>query len=105
MTKVIIDPGVCGFQTTITVQSEDMQNAVVRAESQCPAVMKLVESLGELDSYTEIFNKFGQSEVFKAANANCRHAACPVPTGIIKGLEVECGLALPRDVSIRIIKE
>jgi hypothetical protein len=105
MTKVVIEPGVCGLKTTVAVQSDDMQNAVVKAESQCPAIMKLVESLGELDSFTEIFNKFGESEVFKAAKAHCSHAACPVPTGILKGLEAECGLALPRDVSIQITKE
>ena len=33
------------------------------------------------------------------------HPACPVPTGIIKAIEVEAGLALPRDVATKISKE
>jgi hypothetical protein len=32
----------------------------------------------------------------------CTHSACPVPVGIIKAVEVEAGLALPADVSIKI---
>lgn len=105
MTKITVDPGICGFKTIIVVESSDKQNAAVTAESQCPAVMQLVESLDTLDSYNEIFKKFGESEVFKSAKASCKHAACPVPTAILKGLEVECGLALPGDVSINIEKK
>lgn len=36
---------------------------------------------------------------------NIKHAACPVPSAIIKGVEVACGLALPKDVEIKIAKE
>jgi hypothetical protein len=35
----------------------------------------------------------------------CTHAACPVASGIIKAVEVEAGLALPGDVSIKISKD
>jgi hypothetical protein len=35
---------------------------------------------------------------------HCTHAACPVPVGIIKAVEVETGLALPADVSIKLSK-
>jgi hypothetical protein len=34
----------------------------------------------------------------------CTHAACPVPVGIIKAIEVEAGLALPVDASIKVSK-
>jgi hypothetical protein len=32
----------------------------------------------------------------------CSHAACPVPVGIIKAIEVESNLALPADVTIKV---
>jgi hypothetical protein len=35
----------------------------------------------------------------------CSHAACPVPVGIIKAIEVEAHLALPADVTIKLSKE
>jgi hypothetical protein len=36
---------------------------------------------------------------------HCFHAACPVPVGIIKAIEVEAKLALPKDVLMKIAKE
>ena len=35
---------------------------------------------------------------------HCPHAACPVPVGIIKAIEVEAKLAVPADVSIKLFK-
>jgi hypothetical protein len=35
---------------------------------------------------------------------HCPHPACPVPSGILKAVEVAAGLALPRDASIVIRK-
>jgi len=39
------------------------------------------------------------------AAKHCKHAACPVPSGIIKAIEVAAGLALPKDASIQVSKE
>jgi len=38
------------------------------------------------------------------ATKHCPHTACPVPVGIIKAIEVEAGLALPADATIRLSK-
>jgi hypothetical protein len=34
----------------------------------------------------------------------CTHAACPVPVAIVKAIEIEAGLALPTDVTIKLSK-
>jgi hypothetical protein len=39
------------------------------------------------------------------AAKHCKHAACPVPSGIIKAIEVASGLALPKDASITVTQE
>jgi hypothetical protein len=39
------------------------------------------------------------------AAKHCKHAACPVPSGIIKAVEVASGLALPKDASIQVSQE
>jgi hypothetical protein len=36
------------------------------------------------------------------ATKHCKHAACPVPSGIIKAVEVASGLALPKNASIQV---
>jgi hypothetical protein len=33
------------------------------------------------------------------------HPACPVPSGILKAIEVAAGLALPKDASIKPSKD
>jgi hypothetical protein len=43
-------------------------------------------------------------KIHEAGHKHCYHAACPVPVGIIKAMEIEAGLALPEDVTIRLSK-
>lgn len=105
MTEVKVNPGVCGFVTCIKVDSEDMQNATIEIITDCPNIKPMAQELKEVDGYEECFSKFGESKVYELANKYCKHAACPVPTAIIKGIEVACGLALPRDVEIKLNKE
>ena len=40
----------------------------------------------------------------KIGAEHCYHPACPVPVGIIKAIEIEAGLALPADASIKLSK-
>jgi hypothetical protein len=105
MTKATVDAGICGFSIAITVDSQDSQHATARIETACPNLKPLETIPLELDAYKECFSKIGESSAFEFARAYCRHPGCPVATGIIKALEVECGLALPKDASIHIEKE
>ena len=41
----------------------------------------------------------------RLAAEHLAHPACPVPSGILKAIEVESGLALPKDASIKPRKE
>ena len=104
MKTVQINPGVCGFTTEIKAATEDGQNVKLEIRSGCAHVQKLAELLGgETDGYAVCFARFGDGPVFAAAREACRHAACPVPMGIIKCIEAECGLALARDVEVKFI--
>jgi hypothetical protein len=104
MVKVDVDPGICGFKTTIRVYSQDLQKARVEIDTECPDIQKMKKEIEEVDAYTEIFAKIGSSPVYNTARKHCKHAACPVPMAILKGIEVASGLALPRDVKIKIDK-
>jgi hypothetical protein len=44
-------------------------------------------------------------KTLRMAAKHCKHAACPVPSGIIKAIEVASGLALPKDALIKVIQE
>jgi hypothetical protein len=104
MVEVKLNPGICGLNTIIKVDSEDMQNAVIEIVTECPNIKPMEQELKEVDGYEECFSKLGDSKVYELAKKYCKHAACPIPSAIIKGVEVACGLALPKDVDIKISK-
>jgi hypothetical protein len=102
MAKVIVDAGICGFTTTIRTSSNDGQTVMVRLETDCPNLARLAEEPIEVDAYSECLVKFGESPLFETLRNHCKHPGCPVYSGIIKGIEVSAGLALPKDVSISV---
>ena len=104
MIEVMVNPGICGLKSTIKAESSDMMNAAITIESECPAVMKLAETVQTVDAMKDIFSPFGTSSVFQKAEAALTHATCPVPTAILKAAEASCSLALPSDVVIKIKK-
>jgi hypothetical protein len=102
MTKADVNPGICGFATTVTCEVDDAYQATIVIESQCAHVAKLSQELGEVSVLGELRVPINETAVYRAA-AICRlHAACPVPSAILKAIEVSAGLALPADVHVSI---
>lgn len=99
-----IDAGVCGFHTVVTAKSENGRICRLTIESDCPNVRRLAAELHEVDGYAQVAYGRGRPTVHELADVHLQHAACPVPSGIIKAIEVACGLALPADVSISVSK-
>lgn len=104
MIHVNVDPGICGFKTEIGVCSADLQDATITFKTECPNLKPLEQELTEADGYQECFAQIGSGAVYERVRKYCRHAACPIPAAIIKGIEAACGLALPKDVHIEISK-
>ena len=104
MSKAIIQPGICGFTTTVEVTTIGKRNCSIAIESECPHIQKLASVLTEVDPFTEISFRGEGPKVLKLGTEYCSHPACPVPVGIIKAIEVEARLALPKDVQITLEK-
>jgi hypothetical protein len=103
MSTATIHSGMRGFTTTVIAQTEE--DAVkLSITSDCEAIRKLAEYLPAVNPYIEISFRRAIPQTYQEAIKYCTHAACPVPAGIIKAVEVESGLALPADVSIQIRK-
>ena len=109
MTKVVINPGVCGFITTVTAvaDEEDETELTVTLKSGCGSVREMMEQLGSsFNAYEECLVKPGNGKIYGyAAQHFPIHAACPVLSGIIKCMEAESGLALKRNASIEFVHE
>ncbi len=104
MATIKVDPGICGLMTELTVTAEDGMNAVFEVKTDCPYIKNLVEAVPTVNGYEEVFAKYGDGKIALAAKEYCSHAACPVPTGMLKGVEIVCSLALPKEVKIEIEK-
>ena len=103
-TKVIINPGACGFPATVVVEKNEDENFSVTITSECPMVSKLGTEIAEL-TMGDVFKGLMNNPVYKKGATCLRHVACPVPSGILKALEVEAGLNVPKDVSITFVTE
>ena len=81
---------------------EDGKNISISLETECEMIEKMSEDLASVNKMT-VFTGFLSNPVYKSAAAHLKHTACPVPSGIIKAMEVEAGFCLPKDVSITFI--
>ena len=68
------------------------------------AIQKLAAELTEVDPLQEVSFRGSGPLTHRLAACHLRHAACPVPVGIIKAVEVAVGLALPADATIKVSK-
>lgn len=103
MTKVVINPGACGMQVTVEVEKKEGKIFSVRITTECEMVEKLGKEIPEL-TVMDAFKRLQDNPVYKKGATCLKHVACPVPSAILKALEVEAGLNLPRDVTITFVK-
>ena len=101
MTKLKVNPGICGMEAIITADSEDGMECEISVESSCKMIQKLFEGIGGSVNAYEVCMPRGDEEKFAAAllRQYPTHAACPMISALIKCVEAECGLALKKDVS------
>jgi hypothetical protein len=104
MSKAEIQSGICGHVSTVEAKM-DGKVCKVSITSTCKAIQELAEELKEVTPMMEISCKRATPQTLQMGLKHCYHAACPVPVGIIKAIEVEAKLALPKDAIIKVSKE
>lgn len=106
---VEVDAGICGFKTRIHAESDDSQNVTFRIASACEkaaAFGRALAAKGPIDGYAEI-GAGADGMVLTTARESLKGccAACAVPVGAFKALQVAAGVALPQDVTLKISAE
>jgi hypothetical protein len=92
------------MQVTVEVKKKDRKTFTVTITSECEMVEKLGTELPELD-FMDAFKRLHDNPVYTKGAACLKHVSCPVPCGILKALEVEAGLNVPKDSLIHFEKE
>jgi hypothetical protein len=103
MAKAEIFSGICGFTTTV-VSSLKGEKCGLEISSECGNIKKMAPELTEVDPLGEISYQGEGPVILKTAARFSPHPGCPVPSGIIKAMEVEAGLALPKNAFIKVTK-
>jgi hypothetical protein len=104
MAKVNVDAGICGFSTTITATSEEMGKVELEFESECPNIQKVSKDSFSINVFNVLSQKPHETEIYKALSEHLPHTTCPLYSAFFKAAEVEAGMALPKDVQIKIEK-
>src|SRR3972149_6716955 len=102
-TRIEVYAGVCGHSAIIDVTKVDDKHVQVVITSACDQITAMNPELARVQwkgKGHEVFKRMTESAVFQSAAKHIRHTACPIPTAILKAIEVEVGIALPKDVTI-----
>ncbi len=102
MTRLTLDAGACGFTTVIEVKKTGRNRFKVELVSPCEMIKGLNEELKDKEFGPEVFRTIGDSEIYRLCSKHLRHVSCPLPSAILKAVEVEAGLAIPKDVKMDI---
>ena len=102
-TRVEVFAGVCGHSAVIEISKVDDAHVQVVITSACDQITAMNPDLARMQwkgKGHEVFKRMTESVVYQSAARHIRHTSCPIPAAILKAIEVEVGIALPKDVTI-----
>ena len=107
--KVTVDAGICGFHTKVNACCDDGQNVVFDIQSGCEKIKRYAAALaanGPVDAYA-VLNPNQPNPILTTAHQAITGCctSCVVPVSVFRALQVAAGLALPKNISIEIVKE
>jgi hypothetical protein len=99
VTAVEVDCGICGHHALVEVSREPRTHVRVSVQTDCEMLSSAVEQVDGAD-WREALSPRNPNSVHAVMFQVIKHAGCPAPAAVAKAIEVEVGVALPRDVSI-----
>lgn len=106
--KVKIDAGICGFHTKVEAVCDDSQNVELKISTGCEKIKALAGKIENIpiDAYQEI-SPGSESLILDAGKSQLQGccAGCVVPPGIFKAMQAAAGLALPKDIEMKMTRE
>lgn len=100
--KITINAGACKRITTINAVGDDMGVVTITLDTDCEYLQKMAPHIEPINAYTEVEAPINTTITYKLATDHLPHAACPVPCGMIKAIEVASEMGLKKDVSMKI---
>ncbi len=107
MARAEVYSGICGYEVGVEVTSLDQDHVKVELQTACEMCSAMNPELAQLQvngKGHEVLRRMTDSAVYHSASRHIRHPGCVVPAAIIKAIEIEIGIALPQDVTIKLEK-
>jgi len=104
MTTVVVNSGACGFTVTITAEKGKEKKIAVALDTACEMVQKMLADIATVDHHVTLVG-FRDNPVYLSAAKHLKHVACPVPSAILKAIETEAGLNVPKDARIEFVRK
>jgi len=102
--RVEVDSGICGFFCVVEAKKTGRHQVSIRISgSDCEHIKRLSGRVNEMD-LKNLFKPMTKNPVFVSAQQSGCHPSCPVPTAVLKTVEVAMEMALPKDVYIKFKK-
>ncbi len=98
MTRLVVESGICGFSVIVSAEKNRDRSVKVSLETECEMVQNMLADIATLDM-NAVFTRHLNNPVYQSASKHLKHVACPVPAAVLKALEVELGLCIPKNVS------
>lgn len=99
-TTIVVETGICGFNCIVRAKKADKRSVQVSViGSECKMVEELSNTLGKI-SISDLFSQVTKNPVFLCAERAGCHPTCIIPFAILKAIEVEMGMALPKKAGI-----
>jgi hypothetical protein len=98
MAKLRVEAGACGFTAILQVEEIEGHTLRVVITSDCEQLSAMNPDLASLQWRQGVFCRMDESLIYHIASRRISHTACPIPSAILKAIEVEVGLAPPKNV-------
>lgn len=103
-TRAKIYAGACGFTSVVKVTRLSKKQVGVKIISACKMLRKMNEDLETLDWRHDLFTNILESVVYRSADRHLMHTDCPVPSAIIKAIQIELDGMVPSAVTMKFEK-
>lgn len=101
MSKVTLDAGACGYRVVIKAHKKGKRRYGVVLVSPCEMISNLNRALGDKVFGPEVFSTMSDSPIYELCSKHIKHVSCPIQSAILKAIEVEDGLAVPKNVIMK----
>src|SRR5512143_2995488 len=104
MTTVVVNSGACGFTITRKAKKGKEKMIAISMDTDCEMVQKMLADIATVDHRVTLIG-FRDNPIYLSAAKHLKHVACPVPSAILKAIETETGMNVPKDARIEFVRQ